>query len=133
MQHFTVEQANRTLPLVRRIVEDIVDQHRRWRETILELDLASQSATPDEESPRAEELVRQARDLSRELDAYQRELRDLGVQLKDSRLGLIDFPSRIDGRTVLLCWRLGEPEVRFWHEVDAGYAGRQPLSPALVG
>lgn len=133
MQYFTVEQANRTLPLVRRIVEDIVDQHRRWRETILELDLASQSATPDEESPRAEELVRQARDLSRELDAYQRELRDLGVQLKDSRLGLIDFPSRIDGRTVLLCWRLGEPEVRFWHEVDAGYAGRQPLSPALVG
>ena len=133
MQHFTVEQANRTLPLVRRIVEDIVDQHRRWRETILELDLASQSSSPDEPSARAEELERQARDLSRELDGYQRELRDLGVQLKDSRLGLIDFPSRIDGRTVLLCWRLGEPEVQFWHEADAGYAGRQPLSPAVVG
>jgi hypothetical protein len=133
MTHFTVEQANRTLPLVRRIVEDIVDQHRRWRETILELDLASQSAAEEEPSPRADELVRQARDLSRELDGYQRELRDLGVQLKDSRLGLVDFPSRIDGRTVLLCWRLGEPEVQFWHEINAGYAGRQPLSPALVG
>src|SRR3569623_2090712 len=102
MQHFTLEQANRTLPLVRRIVEDIVDQHRRWRETILELDLASQSAGPEEHTPRSDELVRQARDLSRELDGYQRELRDLGVQLKDSRLGLVDFPSRIDGRTVLL-------------------------------
>jgi hypothetical protein len=131
MQHFTVEQANKTLPLVRRIVEDVVDQHRRWRDTILELDLASQAGEP-EESPRVEELVRQARDLSRELDGYQRELRDIGVQLKDPRLGLVDFPSEIGGRTVLLCWRLGEPEVQFWHEVNAGYAGRQPLSPALV-
>src|SRR3954471_22706409 len=117
MQHFTVEQANRTLPLVRRIVKDIVDQHRRWRETILELDLVSQSALPDDQSPRSEDLVRQARDLSRELESYQRELRDLGVQLKDSRLGLVDFPSDVGGRTVLLCWRLGEPEVQFWHEV----------------
>jgi hypothetical protein len=133
MQHFTVEQANRTLPLVRRIVEDIVDQHRRWRETILELDLVSQSGTPEDQAVRVEDLVRQARDLSRDLDAYQRELRDLGIQLKDSRLGLVDFPSQIDGRTVLLCWRLGEPEVQFWHEANAGYAGRQPLSAALVG
>jgi len=131
MQHFTVEQANKTLPLVRRIVEDVVDQHRRWRDTILELDLASQAGEP-EESPRVEELVRQARDLSRELDGYQRELREIGVQLKDPRLGLVDFPSDIGGRTVLLCWRLGEPEVQFWHEVNAGYAGRQPLSAALV-
>lgn len=133
MQHFTVEQANRTLPLVRKIVEDIVDQHRRWRETILELDLLSQSARPDEQEARAGDLERHALALSRELEGYQRELRDLGIQLKDSRLGLVDFPSEIGGRTVLLCWRLGEPEVQFWHESDAGYAGRQPLSPALVG
>jgi hypothetical protein len=132
MQHFTVEHANRALPLVRRIVEDIVEQHRRWRETILELDLLSQSARPEEQSARVEELVRQSREQSRELEAFQRELRQLGVQLKDSRLGLVDFPSEIGGRTVLLCWRLGEPEVQFWHEVNAGYAGRQPLSPALV-
>jgi hypothetical protein len=133
MQRFTVEQANRTLPLVRRIVEDIVDQHRRWRETIVELDLVTQTVPLDDQAQRAEELTRKARDLSRELEVYQRELRDLGIQLKDPRLGLIDFPSEIDGRTVLLCWRLGEPEVQFWHEANAGYAGRQPLSPALVG
>jgi hypothetical protein len=133
MQRFTVEQANRTLPLVRRIVEDIVDQHRRWRETIVELDLVTQTVPLDDQAQRAEELTRKARDLSRELEVYQRELRGLGIQLKDPRLGLIDFPSEIDGRTVLLCWRLGEPEVQFWHEANAGYAGRQPLSPALVG
>ena len=133
MQLFTVEQANRTLPLVRKIVEDVVNQHRRWRETILELDLVSQSARPEEQIARVEELERDALALSRELDGYQRELQDLGIQLKDPRLGLVDFPSDIGGRTVLLCWRLGEPEVQFWHEANAGYAGRQPLSPALVG
>lgn len=133
MQHFTVEQANRTLPLVRKIVEDVVNQHRRWRETILELDLVSQSARPEEQIARVEQLEKEALALSRELDGYQRELSDLGIQLKDPRLGLVDFPSDIGGRTVLLCWRLGEPEVQFWHEANAGYAGRQPLSPALVG
>ena len=57
----------------------------------------------------------------------------LGIQLKDRRLGLVDFPSEMNGRKILLCWRLGEAEVQFWHELDAGYAGRQPLSPSLVG
>ena len=51
-----------------------------------------------------------------------------GVQLKDHRLGLIDFPTMRGGHLVLLCWKLGEPEtIEFWHEVDAGFAGRQPL------
>lgn len=133
MQPFTVEQANKTLPLVRKIVEDIVQQHRRWRETIIELDLVASAARPDEPRERAEELERQALALARELDGYQRELEDLGIQLKDRRLGLVDYPSEMAGRTVLLCWRLGEPEVQFWHEVDAGFAGRQPLTPELVG
>ena len=130
---FTVEQANRTLPLVRRIVEDIVQQHRRWRETILELDLVASTARPNEPRERAEELERTAHALAREIDGYQRELEALGIQLKDRRLGLVDFPSELAGKRVLLCWRLGETEVQFWHEIDAGLAGRQPLSPELVG
>jgi hypothetical protein len=130
MTIFSVEQANRTLPLVRKILEDVVAQHRKWRETILELDLVASTARADEPRERAETLERQAQVLARELDGYQRELDDLGIQLKDRRLGLVDFPSEMNGRAVLLCWRLGEPEVQFWHEVDAGYAGRQPLEYA---
>lgn len=130
---FTVEQANRTLPLVRKIVDDIVQQHRHWRETILELDLVASTARATDSRDRAEELERQAQSLAREIDGYQRELEALGIQLKDRRLGLVDFPSEMNGRHVLLCWRLGEPEVQFWHEVDAGLAGRQRLSPELVG
>jgi hypothetical protein len=133
MQLFTVEQANRTLPLVRKIVEDVVQQHRRWRETILELDLVASSARADEPSERAGALERVVQSLAREIDGYKRELEDLGIQLKDPRLGLVDFPSEMAGRHVLLCWRLGEPEVQYWHEVDSGYAGRQPLSQELVG
>ena len=59
------------------------------------------------------------------------ELESIGIQLKDRRIGLIDFPSELDGRPMLLCWQLGEPSVQFWHDVDAGYAGRQPLNPPV--
>ena len=56
------------------------------------------------------------------------EINDEGVQLKDYTRGLIDFPSMRDGRVVLLCWQLGEPElIEWWHDVEAGFAGRQPL------
>lgn len=132
MKLFTVEEANRTLPLVRRIVEDVVESHRLWRERILEFDLIT-SGAPGESRERAEALEREAQRIAREIDGFQQELEALGIQLKDRRIGLVDFPSDHDGRVVLLCWRLGEPEVRFWHELDAGYAGRQPLAPSLVG
>lgn len=56
------------------------------------------------------------------------ELHDLGIQLKDYSRGLIDFPSMRDGRVVLLCWQLGEDEkIEWWHDLEAGFAGRQPL------
>ena len=133
MRLFTVEDANKTLPLVRRIVEDVVRQHRVWREKILELDLVASSSRADEPRERAERLETDAQALARELDGYQRELEELGILLKDRRMGLVDFPSEMGGKKILLCWRLGEPEVQFWHDEDAGYAGRQPLQPTPVG
>jgi len=55
------------------------------------------------------------------------EIQDLGVVVKDLDTGLVDFPSVREGRDVLLCWRLGEDEVAFWHGYDDGFAGRQPI------
>lgn len=133
MKLFTVEEANRTLPLVRKIVEDVVREHRAWREKILELDLLASTVGADEPRDRVEALEREAQAIARQIDGYERELDALGIQLKDRRQGLVDFPSLLGERVVLLCWRYGEPEVQFWHEADAGYAGRQPLSPSLVG
>jgi hypothetical protein len=130
---FSVDDANKTLPLVRRIVEDVVRQHRLWREKILELDLVASATRADEPRERAAQLEREAQALALEIDGYQRELEELGILLKDRRLGLVDFPAEMGGKKVLLCWRLGEGEVQFWHDEDAGYAGRQPLQPTPVG
>ena len=147
MTLFTVEQANRTLPLVRRIVEDIVREHRRWQEKILELELvasttaaanvapaggAAPQAPPAPPDERVAAIERDAMAIARDIDAFERELEELGIALKDRRLGLIDFPGEIDGRKVWLCWRLGEPSVQHWHDLDAGYAGRQPLPAAAL-
>ena len=133
MQLFTVDQANRTLPLVRKIVEDVVREHRRWQEAVVELDLVSAGAHPAQPNPRVVALEKRIQKMAREVDGFQAELESLGIQLKDRRIGLIDFPSELDGRPMLLCWQLGEPSVQFWHELDSGFAGRQPLSPTLVG
>lgn len=131
-QSYTVERANRTLPLVRRIVEDIVVNHQRWRERILELDLLASSVRADAPDARATELEREAQVLARDIDAFEGELQRLGIVLKDRRLGLIDFPAVVEGRQVWLCWRLGEPSVQFYHELDAGFGGRKPLTAAMT-
>ncbi len=132
MQLYTVDRANRTLPLVRRIVEDIVREHERWQDAIGRLDLLSSTSTSLVDSELAA-LEREVQRIARDIDQFQGELEALDIQLKDRRIGLIDFPSELDGRRVLLCWRLGEPSVQYWHDEDAGYAGRQPLSPTFVG
>jgi hypothetical protein len=132
MQLYTVDRANRTLPLVRRIVEDIVREHERWQDAITRLDLLS-STTTALTDPELATLEREVQRIARDIDEFQGELEALDIQLKDRRIGLIDFPTELDGRRVLLCWRLGEPSVQYWHDEDAGYAGRQPLSPTFVG
>jgi len=132
MQLYTVERANRTLPLVRRIVEDIVREHERWQDAIARLDLLMATSTETVDL-RVVALEKEVQTIARDIDAFQGELEALDIQLKDRRIGLVDFPTELDGRRVLLCWRLGEPSVQYWHDEDAGFAGRQPLSPTLVG
>jgi hypothetical protein len=132
MRLYSPEEATRTLPLVRRIVDDIVRAHRRWREIVTELELAATIPASEEPAGRTSMLEREAQGLAAELDAFTRELSILGITLKDRRMGLVDFPAERDGRLVWLCWRLGEPSVQYWHEWDAGFGGRQPLDPELV-
>jgi hypothetical protein len=124
---FTVEQANRTLPLVRRIVEDIVIGYRRWRMRIDEFEVASINSRPDAQDARAGELESEALALAAEITAYEAELAQIGVRCTDHAVGLVDFPGEIDGRRVHLSWRLGEAAVQHWHEIGAGHAARRPL------
>jgi hypothetical protein len=64
---------------------------------------------------------------TREMVACAGEIQALGAIVKDLELGLVDFPSLRQGEEVLLCWRVGEDEIRFWHPVDEGFSGRRPL------
>ena len=126
-RRFTVAQANRALPLVKRIAEDIVVQYRRWQEKVREFELVTTRSKADAPDPRAERLQQEVQELAAEIDGYIGELTDLGIEFKDYERGLVDFPGERDGRPVYLCWQVGEPEVRFWHELETGFLGRQPL------
>ena len=127
---FTVGQANATLPLVRRIVRDITELAQELRARQDSLARLRQSKGQVVDKAHAEEIQHVVQSYEQEqlrLAEYLKELQKLGVELKDFFLGLVDFPCQMDNRLVYLCWRLGEPEVTFWHEIDAGYAGRQKL------
>ena len=125
---YTVDQANRTLPLVSRIVGDIVSLYPRWRERVTEIEIRAGSATIDEPDPRAAQLEREAQEIAAEIDGCIREIRELGIEYRlPLDAGLVDFPGEREGRPIFLCWRIGERAVEYWHETDAGFAGRQPL------
>jgi hypothetical protein len=124
---FTADQANRMLPLVRRVVADLVSDYRRWQETVHEFELLSIAKSDEPVEPRLAELQRDASRLAADIEHYLAELSALGLTCKSLEEGLVDFPGEVDGAPALLCWKLGEPAVAWWHRPDAGFAGRQPL------
>lgn len=124
---FTVEQANRMLPLVRRIVRDIVDTHQAWQKALQAYEHAATWTRADSPSGHVTALENDVRRLAAEIEGYLVELRELSVDFKGFEQGLVDFPGEREGRVVCLCWKLDEDEVAYWHEVNDGYAGRQPI------
>lgn len=122
---FTWEEANRTLPLVRRIVADIRRAHDELQaplERFRRLVESSREAGTEARTLRAELDQR-----AKKLNAFVDELTEVGCHFKGFDEGLVDFYSFRDGRPVLLCWRAGETEIGHWHDVDAGFAGRRPI------
>ncbi|HEV3166285.1 MAG TPA: DUF2203 domain-containing protein [Isosphaeraceae bacterium] len=128
-KHFTVEEANKALPLVKVIVSDIVRQFQTVNELTQRLSAVMHGRKTSPRDPYAEELAQSKAEMEAEeakLRAFREELTRLGVELKGPD-GLCDFPSLMEGREVYLCWRLGEPEVMYWHEIHDGFPGRRPL------
>lgn len=125
---YTVEDANRTLPLVRRIVSDVVRDYWRWQDKVREYEEVAATRLANEPNEDAQRLERETEQLAREIDGYIAEIRQLGVEIKGLDTGLVDFPGEVNGKPAFLCWQLGEESVQYWHEEDAGFAGRQPLS-----
>jgi hypothetical protein len=134
---FTVDEANRVLPLVRPIVRDLLAVHAEWRQAVERFELAA-AADPvapalDEpvESPdaRAARLVAEAH--ASRIQALMTELAGLGCVFKGFEGGLVDFLSLRDDRPVYLCWKHGEDRVSHWHDIDGGFGGRHPIDSHL--
>jgi len=125
MKLFTIEEANALLPAVRERLKHIQRSRRRLAAFRKEAKKAAEGAEMGGGGMEGGALY--AIVIS-QFTAEIAELEASGVQLKDFDRGLIDFPSLRDGRVVLLCWQLGEgDEVEWWHDMDAGFAGRTPL------
>lgn len=120
-KHFTLEEAHRALPLVRQIVTDIVRTHERASNLHAQLEHRLPTTQRGEIETGLEKTVDRLNDL---VD----ELKEIGVELKDYRLGLIDFVGKHEGREIYLCWKLGEESIQHWHEIHDGFSGRQPIS-----
>jgi len=126
---FTVEEANLELPRLRQWLPRL--QARRRRLDVAQHKLGELTLKAAANGNLLEEEVhatqREAKRLTEEFDKLIAKINDLGCEIKDIEQGLVDFPALREGREVYLCWRLGEEEVAFWHELDAGFGGRQPL------
>lgn len=130
---FTREQAERTLPLVRRITLDLMHQFPEWRRTISRYELLVARLTSEDEEPPEVAMLREtiARHAEK-VDGFLAELDQVGCVFKDFEQGLVDFYSMRDDRLVFLCWRYGEDRITHWHEVDSGFAGRQPVDDDIM-
>jgi hypothetical protein len=124
MKKWTLADANRSLPLVKRIVRDIVDQYRELESLREVAEAKKRQGRPAE----AREVLETLQAKAPALETLVNELTEIGVELKDFRMGLIDFRADLDGREVLLCWKLGEDKIEFWHDLTAGFAGRTPVA-----
>ncbi len=124
---FSLSEANALVPRLSLLVERLQRGARLLNE---ELTAEARSSGVEPGALTTEELLRRrpsARALVEELDATVHEIQESGAELKDVRLGLIDFPAERDGEQIYLCWQYGEPAVAFWHRLDGGFAGREPL------
>lgn len=122
-RYFTLAEARRALVLVNLIAEDI-QRIELQRRKLVHQTVSSHENTSSEQ---ANAIESQLDAMTAQLGQLLEELKAVGVELKDPTRGLIDFPSRFNGRDILLCWQIGEPTINFWHDISAGFIGRRSV------
>lgn len=122
-RYFSVEEANRTVEQVRPLVKKILEIRQIVLSKRPDLIPVLQKIVGNGGNREASELVNEFQ----QLEALVRQIQATGALVKDVNIGLLDFPHLREGREVYLCWQYGEEKISFWHEVDAGFSGRQPL------
>ena len=132
---FTLEESNRTLPLVRAIAADLARVSRQVterRQRLSQLNTGHDRDTTDFYAEELEQIKIELAAETRRIEYFEKELRDLGVESQNAEEGIVDFPCFMDDRLIYLCWQLGEPEILYWREIDAGFAERKRLTAATV-
>jgi hypothetical protein len=130
VREFTLEEANAAVSELRPVVEEMVGHGRKLaaaQRDQLELVTRIAGNGGDLQPSDLRELAETIQKEADAIAACAEEINAAGAQIKSLEEGLLDFPSRLDGELVLLCWKLGEDEIRFWHGADEGFAGRKPL------
>jgi hypothetical protein len=121
-KHYTREEANALLPQIREWLKELSGR----RERLSRQDEAVASLMKSGEDRGGATVNNWLRELAA-IKTVLREFETREIQIKDLDRGLIDFPALREGREVFLCWEQGEDDIEFWHDLDAGYAGREPL------
>lgn len=122
-QFFTLSEANQALITIRPLMDEVQSIRQKIMSTQPEAWSAIEKSVGNGGSRALSDIVQDFE----KLDALVHRILDTGVIIKDINTGLLDFSALKDGREVYLCWQYGEDDIAFWHEVDAGYAGRQPI------
>jgi len=128
---FDIDQANAALEAVAPLLATLADQRLeliRLRDRTLASSPASPDGAGDVDEEEARRLRLRMQGVIDQMAAAVAQIDTLGITLRDIERGLIDFPSEVDDRQVWLCWQLGEGRVEYWHEIDTGFEGRQPLA-----
>lgn len=122
-RYFTLAEANNAIRVIRPLMDEIQEIRREILARQPDVWPVVERSAGNGGSQVASRLVQEFE----RLDALVHRVQDTGALFKDINLGLLDFPALKDGREVYLCWKYGEDDIAYWHEVEAGYAGRQPI------
>ena len=129
MRYFTRDEAEALLPRLEPVLREMRDLRARLVETERQIEalLVKMRGNGHAHQGELAALRATSQETIAAIETRMREINEQGVLVKDLEMGLIDFPARRAGEDVLLCWRLGEPRIAWWHSVEGGFAARQPL------
>ena len=122
-QYFTLQEANETLNIIRPLMDEVQVIRQKILENQPEAWPAIEKSAGNGGNRALSNLVQEFE----KLDALVHQIQDTGAQIKDINTGLLDFSALKNGREVYLCWQHGEDDIQYWHEIEAGFAGRQPI------
>lgn len=126
-RYFTVEEARALVPRLRGLLIALQAEKRELDQLLGELRRLAPLAFLNGHGAQLKRIEQRVAELTRSIREKVRVIHQLGIEVKDLDMGIVDFPSLRDGREVYLCWRVDEPTVAYWHDLDAGFRGRQPL------